>query len=163
MQKAFINHSNNIKVIRNGFTYIGLLIVIAIAGIGMAAVGVLWKTEMQREHEKELLFIGHEFIEAIVSYYNATPSGVKQLPKTLDNLITDQRLPIIKHHLRKLYIDPMTGKADWGLILHKGTIVGVYSLSDVKPLKTHGFEVGQEGFATAKSYRDWQFTYSAGI
>lgn len=148
-----------VRTCSQGFTYIGLLIIIAIMGIGLAAVGVLWKTEMQREHEKELLFIGHEFTKALTSYYAATPGGVRQLPKTLDDLILDKRLPDIKHHLRKLYLDPMSGEPRWGLLMQQGEISGVYSLSEAKPLKRTGFEVGQEAFENANSYREWHFTF----
>jgi len=95
-----------------GFTYLGLLIIIAIAGIGLAAVGVMWKTEMQRERENELLFIRNEFSKALADYYKATPGGIQQLPKSLNDLILDKRFPVTKRHLRKLYIDPMTGKSD---------------------------------------------------
>ena len=72
-----------------GFTYIGLLIVIAIAGIGLAVVGVLWQTEMQREREKELLFIGHEFKQALRSYAGSTPGGIQQSPRNLNELVLD--------------------------------------------------------------------------
>lgn len=144
----------------NGFTYIGLLIVITIAGIGLAVVGELWYTEMQREREKELIFIGLEYKDAIASYYSSTPNGVMQLPKTLDELLADKRLPIVKRHLRKLYLDPMTGKSDWGLIMQQGAIAGVFSLSESKPIKKFGFPHGYEDFERAEKYRDWQFIYN---
>jgi type II secretory pathway pseudopilin PulG len=162
----FGKYSKNIrfKSIGNlrGFTFIGLLIVIAIAGIGLAAVGILWKTEMQREHEKELLFVGNEFKKAITSYYSVTQGGIGQLPKTIDELILDKRLPMIKHHLRKLYLDPMTGQPVWGIDMYQGGIIGIHSLSKSKPIKKYGFDVGQEEFANATSYLDWHFTFRQG-
>ncbi len=145
-----------------GFTYIGLLIVIAIAGIGLATVGVLWQTEMQREREKELLFVGNAFKQALMSYQASTPGGIRQLPKTLQELVTDQRFPYIKHHLRKIYSDPMTGKADWGLEMQQGAIMGIYSKSTIQPIKKFGFDAGNEVFAKAKKYSEWIFTANPG-
>lgn len=140
-----------------GFTYLGLMLLIAIAGIGMAAIGVGWHTEMQREKEKELLFIGDQFRQAINSYYESTPSGVKQYPLTLDELVHDNRSPQVKHHLRRIYTDPMTGHAEWGLEKQEGRIVGVYSLSEQRPLKMAGFPAADNDFAGASKYSAWRF------
>jgi len=52
-----------------GFTYIGLLIAVVIMGIALSAVGVVWRTQGQREREQQLLFIGRDFEHAIASYY----------------------------------------------------------------------------------------------
>ena len=145
-----------------GFTYIGLLIIIAIAGIGLSVVGVLWQTQMQREREKELLFVGNQFQQAITSYYQNTPSSIKQLPAKLDDLLLDSRFPNTKRHLRQIYLDPMTGKANWGLEIQHGAIVGVYSISLSKPLKKIGFKAGYERFTDAAHYSDWKFTFNAG-
>ena len=41
-----------------GFTYIGLLIAIAVMGVGLAAAGPVSRTLQLREMEKELLFAG---------------------------------------------------------------------------------------------------------
>ena len=145
-----------------GFTYIGLLLVIIIAGIGLAAVGQVWHTKYQREKEQELLFIGEQFRQAIGSYYESTPSGAKQYPLSLEQLLHDDRFPVIKHHLRRIYIDPMTGQAEWGLEKQQGRIVGVYSLSQQHPLKTAGFAPAYVSFAKASQYNAWRFSYVPG-
>ncbi|MBC7786772.1 MAG: type II secretion system protein [Methylophilaceae bacterium] len=155
MPNQYINKSQ-------GFTYIGLLIVIAIAGIGLATVGMLWQTEMQREREKELLFVGNAFKQALISYQASRPSGNRQLPRNLQDLVTDPRFPNIKHHLRKVYRDPMTGKADWGLELQQGAIIGIYSQSKLQPIKKFGFDAGNDAFVSAKKYSDWKFTANPG-
>lgn len=142
----------------HGFTYIGLLIILVIAGIGMSAVGVLWKTEMQRVRENELLHIGTEFREAIISYRNATPGGIKQYPKKLEELLLDKRLPTVKRHLRKLYLDPFTQGTDWGIKREQGRIVAVFSLSAKKPIKKAGFPSEFESFSEASTYADWVFS-----
>lgn len=153
-------HSQHVaksRLCNQGFTYIGLLIIIAIAGIGMSAVGVMWQTEMRREREAELMHIGSEFRKAIISYREATPGGVQQNPRTLEDLLLDERLPIIKRHLRKLYPDPITNSKTWGLTVEQGAIVGVYSLSQLEPIKRSGFPAEYEMFEDADSYADWRF------
>ena len=143
---------------QGGFTYIGLLLLIAIGGIGLAAVGQVWHTESQREREKELLFVGEQYAMAIGSYYESTPGAVKQYPASLQDLLEDRRFPVVRRHLRRLYRDPMTGGAEWGLVRQQGRIVGVHSLSEQRPVKQDGFAEAYSGFIEAKDYRDWKFT-----
>jgi type II secretory pathway pseudopilin PulG len=145
-----------------GFTYLGLLMVIAIAGIGMAGVGIVWHQDMQREREKELLFIGDEFRKAIGSYYENSLSGVKQYPTTLEELILDKRFPITKRHLRKLYTDPITYNKPWGLVMQQGHIIGVYSVSKQAPIKKTGFPSQYETFGEVAEYSEWKFIYTPG-
>lgn len=148
-----------------GFTYLGLLMVIAIASIGMAGVGIVWSQDRQREREKELLFIGDEYRKAIGSYYQSSLGSNKQFPTSLGELILDKRLPTIKRHIRKLYDDPMMikslSKKPWGLIMQQGQIAGVHTLSEDKPIKKTGFNAGDEAFAEAEQYSDWKFVYAA--
>jgi type II secretory pathway pseudopilin PulG len=153
------NDSGNPNINAQGFTYIGLLIMIAISGIALAGVGIVWHQDMQREREKELLFIGEAFRQAIGSYYESNPSGIKQYPATLDALLIDSRFPNIKRHIRKLYDEPITYSKEWGLELQQGKIVGVYSLSDQEPIKKNGFPRQYDSFGSAKKYSDWKFIY----
>lgn len=152
----------NLKHKNIGFTYIGLLAIIVIAGIGLTGVSVVWHQDMQREREKELLFIGEQFRLAIGHYYEDTPSGVKQFPKKLEDLIIDNRFPVIRRHLRKLYSDPIDRNKPWGLVRQQGQIIGVYSLSAQKPIRKSNFEPMYESFKTAVEYTDWKFIYSPG-
>ena len=147
----------------HGFTYIGLLAAIVIMGIGLAAVGPVSSTLQFREKERELLFVGDQFRRAIASYYEKTPGGLKQYPKKLEELLRDNRYPNVQRHLRKIYIDPLTGKAQWGLVELPGIgITGVYSLSDLPPIKTANFPERYKAFQSAKKYSDWKFVYVAG-
>lgn len=142
-----------------GFTYIGILMIIAISGIALAGVGIVWHQQAQQENEKELLYIGEQYRKAIISYSEKTPGGVKQYPKELKDLVIDARFPDNKmHHLRKLYSDPITHGKPWGLIQQQGFIIGVYSTSKSAPLKKTGFHAPYEAFAEAVSYEDWKFT-----
>lgn len=148
--------------VSSGFTYIGLLIMIAISGIALAGVAIVWHQDIQREREKELIFIGEEFRKAIGSYYENSPVGNKQYPIKLEDLIADSRFPVIKRHLRKIYEDPITNKKIWGLELQQGKIIGVYSLSKQPPIKKKDFPLPYESFGAAETYSDWKFIYSPG-
>ncbi len=145
-----------------GFTYIGLLMVMAVAGIGMAGVGIVWHQDAQREREKELLFIGNEYRKAIGSYYENSLGAAKQFPATLEDLIADRRFPNTKRHLRKLYSDPMAFGKPWQLVLQQGQIIGVYSESKQTPIKKIGFQPPYETFGEAAEYSDWKFIYTLG-
>lgn len=145
-----------------GFTYIGLLIAVAIMGVTLATIGTFWHTVQQRAKEQQLLFIGNQFSQAINAYYQNTPGGVKQFPKRLEDLLQDKRQPYTARYLRKLFADPITGNTQWGLIKGAdGGIMGVRSLSDAAPLKKANFGRGYEQFVGKKRYSDWQFIYTA--
>jgi len=155
---------NNINLRRQclGFTYIGLMILVAISGIALAGVGIVWHQDVQREREKELLFIGNEYRHAIGSYYESSPSGAKQYPRKLEDLMLDSRFPNIKRHIRKLYSDPITRDLDWGLVVEQQLITGIYSQSRLKPLKRKGFPSQYGDFNDAKEYSEWKFIYAPG-
>jgi type II secretory pathway pseudopilin PulG len=140
-----------------GFTFIGVLMLIAISGIALAGVGIVWHQDAQRENEKELLYIGEQYRKAIVSYYENNPSGVKQYPKALEDLELDSRIPEPKRHIRKLYADPITRGKPWGLIKQEGLIIGVYSTSEISPIKKRKFPSPYENFSEAGNYQDWKF------
>lgn len=147
----------------HGFTYIGLLIVIALMGIALAGTGVIWHTETQREKERELLFVGDQFRRAIGLYYERTP-GAKQFPKALEDLLLDRRYPNTQRYLRRLYADPVSGNQEWGLVRGpEGGIVGVFSLSEAEPLKRAGFPIKYEDFEGKASYSEWQFMYQPAV
>jgi type II secretory pathway pseudopilin PulG len=143
-----------------GFTYIGLLIFIALMGIALAGTGTLWHTHAQREKERELLFVGDQFRQAIGRYYELSPGGDKRFPATLEDLLLDERYPVTQRYLRRVYADPVTGKAQWGIVTGPGErIAGVYSLSDAAPFKRAGFPAVYEDFEDKEHYREWRFVY----
>jgi hypothetical protein len=61
--------------------------------------------------------------------------------------------------LRKLYVDPITGRAEWGLLYQPGSqgIIGVHSLSSSAPLKVGNFEARFTGFEGRSHLSEWQF------
>src|SRR4051794_15865748 len=144
-----------------GFTYIGLLIVIAVMGIGLGAIGPLSRSVQLRDKEAELLFIGDEFRRAITRYYERSPGGIKQYPKKLEDLLRDNRQPGMQRYLRKIYVDPLTGKNQWGLVEVPGYgITGIYSTHDGEPIKKANFAARYKAFESARKYSDWKFVYS---
>lgn len=130
-------------------------------GAGLAATGTFWSHTAQREKERELLFVGHEFRDAIGSYYRHSPGITHAYPKSLDDLLEDKRFPVPQRHLRRIYADPMTGKAKWGLVeAPGGGIMGVRSLSEEAPIKTGNFAPADAAFEKAAKYADWQFVFT---
>lgn len=143
-----------------GFTYIGLLILVAILGIGLAAAGTSYHLDAQREKERELLFAGDQMRRAIDAYYARSP-GAGRYPQTLQDLLRDTRYPMTQRYLRRIYRDPITGGTDWGLVMAPdGGIQGVYSRSEARPLKVAGFPRDYEDFNDRKRYADWRFIAS---
>ena len=146
-----------------GFSYIGILMLMLIASISMAGVGMVWHIQIQRSKEQQLLFAGTAIRKAISGYYNATPGGGGEYPTTLESLLLDERQTYIKRHLRRLYNDPMGKNRAWALIMQNNRIIGVQSQSLLKPIKTDGFPLIYESFRGAKTYQDWKFVYVPGM
>ena len=145
----------------SGFTYIGLLLFVAMMGAALAGTGVMYRTQIQREKEKELLFVGDQIQRAIALYYEKTPGGDKRYPSSLEDLLRDNRYSGVQRYLRRIYFDPMTGSTEWGLVRGPGGgITGVHSLSEEAPMKTANFPTGYEGFAGKAQYADWEFVYT---
>jgi type II secretory pathway pseudopilin PulG len=144
-----------------GFTYLSLLIVVAITAGALAAAGGIWSQAAQREKERELLFVGEQFRQAIALYYWRTPGGAHQFPQSLDALLEDKRWPVTQRYLRRIYRDPLTGGTDWGVVeAPGGGIAGVYSKSEETPIKTAGFPMRYATFAEARNYTDWKFVFA---
>ena len=144
-----------------GFTFLGLLMIVAIMGVGLLAVGEVWHSARQREKEQELLFVGNQFRQAIKSYYLHTPAGHQRYPATLEDLLKDPRYPSTQRYLRKIYPDPISGSTEWGILINSTNkaIIGVYSKSEETPIKQGNFRLRDKGFEGKTKYADWLFTY----
>jgi type II secretory pathway pseudopilin PulG len=139
-----------------GFTYLGILFIVAIMGAGLALVSEVWHTAAMRDKEAELLYAGHQYRKAIERYYLA---GRNQYPRTLEALLKDPRMPGTERYLRKLYPDPITGK-DWVLVRSgDDAIMGVRSASDEQPIKAANFKLRDAGFERAAKYSEWAFVF----
>jgi type II secretory pathway pseudopilin PulG len=153
-----------------GFTYVGLLLAVVFFGLGSVGVARALASSERGEKERELLFVGQQFRDAIGSYYTTGPGGARY-PEKLEHLLEDSRFPTLVRHLRRIYPDPVTGKTEWGLVMApEGGIMGVFSLSEREPMKRANFAPPNQRLNDAVmmaatkegsrySYRDWQFVY----
>ncbi len=146
-----------------GFTYLGTIILVAIIGLVGAASLKVGSLLQRAAAEEELLDIGAAFTDALRSYAAATPQGQPQQPNTLDDLLKDPRFPNPRRHLRKIFVDPITGKAEWGVMYlgDKVGVLGVYSLSDSRPLKVANFDARFLNMENKEKLSDWKFTMSS--
>ncbi len=102
------------SAIRNsegGFTLAGALVILAVLAIFMMLSVPLWSRIKQRDNEKELIFRGKEYMEAVGRYQ----AKFGTYPPDLDTLV---KLKMI----RKLYKDPMTKSGKWK-VLHPDSLV----------------------------------------
>jgi len=156
-----------LRQVESGFAYVLLLLGIAVLALGASAALQLGAQAGRRDAERALLSVGAEYERALYSYAGMTvPAGhhasagalVARGPRTLEELLKDPRVPGIRRHLRRLHADPLTGRADWGVVRDPaGFIVGVYSLSDGRPIKQLGFDARHAHFEEAPSYAKWVF------
>jgi len=97
-----------------GFTYLTILFAIAVAGVTLAKTGIDWSQANQREKERELLFVGDQYRQAIALFYERTPGVIKRYPSRLEDLLSDTRYNPPQRYLRRLYRDPVTNQK-WGV------------------------------------------------
>lgn len=148
---------------QGGYTYVGLLIFVAVFGLisaGSLRVGV---TAQRRVAEQELLERGLALTRALESYSEATPAGQSGYPQVIGDLLLDPRhQKKIVRHLRRIDVDPITGRAEWGVVMtpDKRWIIGFHSVSDQKSWR-RDFPAPFGDFSEKPFYRDWVF--SAGL
>ncbi len=148
---------------QGGFTYFGVLVIVLIMGVILATVSEVWRTSMKREKEQELLFVGSQFRQAIRLYYERSPLQVRRFPTRLEDLLADPRYPSTQRYLRKIYVDPVSGNAKWGVVKGlNGEILGVHSLSNSEPMKKYNFSSADKSFEGKTRYSDWVFIYVPG-
>jgi len=144
---------------QGGFTYLGLIVFVFIIGLVGAATLKVEALLRRAQLEKELLETGAQFSAALNSYAQATPRGQPRAPLALEDLLRDKRFPNPRRHLRRIFIDPVTGKAEWGLVRagESGPILGVHSLSQATPLKQANFDARFSGFENREYLSEWKF------
>lgn len=141
-----------------GFTYLGVMMIVVIMGVMLAAAGEVWHTALKREKEQELLFVGSQFRHALAMYSEHTPAQARRYPSSLADLLQDPRYAATQRYLRKIYLDPITGDANWGLIRGPdGEIFGVHSRSEDEPAKKSNFMLADRNFEGKAKYSDWVF------
>lgn len=145
---------------QGGFSYLVALFALALLSLLTTRALETSRTSIQREREAELLFAGHAYMDAIRLYYDSAPGTVRRYPPDLQSLLLDDRGVRVRRHLRRLYRDPMTQGADWGVIeSDDGGIKGVYSRSQGVPIKKSGFPDDLRNFKDANHYADWKFVH----
>lgn len=145
-----------------GFTYLGILLLLGVVTL-VGTAGLKWgAVSHRRGAEQALLDTGAAFSAALRSYARATPRGQVDAPGTLQDLLKDPRFPATVRHLRRVFVDPMTGKSEWGLVRNEqgNAILGVYSLAKGQPIKLANFDSRFSGFNAKLSYREWEFVGS---
>ena len=92
---------------QEGFLLLGVLFMILLITIALAIAAPKIAESIRRDKEQETIQRGKQYARAIRMYYNK----FGRYPNTIDQLVktNDQRF------LRKRYLDPMTGKDEWGL------------------------------------------------
>jgi len=138
-----------------GVTYLGVLVLVTLIGLSLALAAQVASTSIRRDKEQQLLWVGHQYREAIGHYF----ARHRIYPPTLEALLGDPGTTAVQRDIRSVYPDPMTGLADWILISGDNGIHGVASRSTQAPLKTAGFDEEDVDFDKASSYADWKFVY----
>ena len=153
----------SLKKVQIGFAYIGLLIMIALISLSASYSLSLGVISDRRQAEVELLWWGENMARAIENYASVNTGALVRHPQSLEHLVRDPRYPEVRRYLRRIPVDPITGKSEWGVIrAPDGGIAGVYSLSSLEPIKKTRFDPGHRDFVQAKTYQDWRFV-RAGI
>ncbi|HEU4460131.1 MAG TPA: type II secretion system protein [Methylibium sp.] len=146
-----------------GLTYLGLLFAVAAIALAGTATVRLGHARERQAAEDELLFAGDAYRQALRRWREAgaTPGGeAGAAPRRLEDLLLDTRRLRPVRHLRRLYADPITGRADWVLIRDaSGGIVGLHSRSRETPLRQRGFAPDDFHFAGKPHYSDWVFAW----
>jgi type II secretory pathway pseudopilin PulG len=145
---------------QRGFGYLAVLFIVLLLALALGTTYEQIDLKMKREKEQEWLFVGKQYQQAIASYYNESPSGIKELPTSLDDLLLDKRFVSKTRHLRKRFLDPLTGD-DWTIITNDNKqITGVYSTSNASVLQVAKLSLsGIVDNEQAQIYSDIKFEF----
>jgi len=109
-----------------GFTYLWVLVAVALLGIGSMAQIELWVASGQRARVAQADWAGEQYARAIASYVEQSPGGARSFPRRLEDLVEDRRGPTLRRHLRQRYPNPLSMDGSWMLLrAADGGVVGV--------------------------------------
>jgi type II secretory pathway pseudopilin PulG len=96
-----------------GFTLAGLIVILTILAVLVAfTVPEQWSKLMQRDRERQTIFVMKQYARAIHEWQAKHGGG---FPTSLDQM-KEARLPRIMRGPKGEYIDPLTGQVDWILV-----------------------------------------------
>lgn len=104
-----------------GFMLVFVVLLAALILISLAVAAPIVAKDLQRDKEVETQHRANEYVRAIRLYYRK----FKTYPPSIDALENSNNV----RFLRKQYIDPLTGKADWRIIHvgeNKTTVKGFF-------------------------------------
>ena len=84
-----MRHPPNKAAHSRGFTYLGVMFVVALLTLTAALASPVWSTVQKRENERELLFVGRQFQAAIERYARHAGGSAPTYPSRLDDLLRD--------------------------------------------------------------------------
>lgn len=87
----------------SGFTYLALLILIAIWSISLCLIAEVFEKKRRREFQQQITWEAKQYVLAIESYYYSAPPGKRDLPRKVDELLEDKRFDPPARHLRFPY------------------------------------------------------------
>lgn len=96
-----------------GFTYVWVLLAIAITSAVLAAAIELESRRAMGQRKAEYEWVIEQYRAAVASYRQAHPSSGVATLHSLEQLIQDDRTWPIRRHLRTIYPNPLTGRTDW--------------------------------------------------
>lgn len=91
---------------QRGFTYLGVLMAVALLGLGLAITATVWSKQAERQQAAEAQWVLKQYEQALRSYYFAATGSTRSMPEKLEDLLLDNRYPQPIRHLRKAYLVP---------------------------------------------------------
>ncbi|KPF69132.1 hypothetical protein IP84_07005 [beta proteobacterium AAP99] len=143
----------------SGFSFILVLVLLALVGLALALIGPRWAHEEQRTRERELIRVGTSYAQAIAAYVEASPGASRSYPLSLEVLLVDDRFVGIRRHLRQIYTDPLRPGQPLELVRGSdGRIRGVFSSAHGRPFMQSTFSAPQvQPIRPAQEYQEWHF------
>lgn len=135
---------------------------VVIMGIMLGAVGQSIRVIMQREKEKELIFRGLQYRDAI-ERWSRKGVPLRDLKDLVEPTVSNNLDRSKDRLLRKLYKDPMTEDGKWKTLPNPPDpiqgIYGVASTSNEKVFKKGNFPEVLKNFEGKEKYSEWEFIY----
>lgn len=139
-----------------GYALLVALVTLVALASWMSAASRQWRLATQREREQELVFRGNAIRTAINAYVNARP-GAPEWPASLDDLLQDRRFSPPRPHLRRRYVDPFTGEADWVLITDPSDPTRFFGVRSRARTKALNRQMARNLGAGGECVCDWRF------